>query len=58
MLFDRILRGLETLARSYLEKFAETRAKIGEEKARVLDEVKAEQEAAEQSRVTEAIKGM
>lgn len=57
MLFERILRGVEGLARSYLEKFAETRAKMGEEKARVLDEVKAEQDAAQQSKVTEAIQG-
>lgn len=57
MIFERILRGFERFAQSYLEKLAETRAKIGEEKSSVLEEVRAKQAEAEQSKVSNAIKG-
>lgn len=57
MIFERIIRGIESLARSYLDKFAETRAKMGEEKAKVLDEMKAAQEIGDSSKVTQAING-
>jgi hypothetical protein len=58
MIFEHLLRRFEGLARTYFEKFAETRAQMGVEKARVLDEVKAEQQVAQQSKVTQAINGM
>ena len=58
MIFERILRGLEGLAKSYLEKFAETRAKLGEERVKVIDEVRAAKEEAERPKVTAAIRGL
>src|ERR1700761_5409190 len=64
MIFERLLRSIEGLAKSYLEKFAEARSKLDETKSTVaeearsvMEEVKSKADEDKRPGIVEAING-